>query len=167
MKEDKYQNAVRAPLKSQPQSPARSKSLMRPQPQSPKENLLYDGYKHMGPNEIEHKLAQMHQSSPDEKLLNLYDGYKRLYDVEKERVKASVKKRQIDDDYVNAVKNYRSQTLNGEHQEALKQQILRKTEKARADKEVGFALDANVQAQLAANEGLVQTYPAITFTPDH
>ena len=84
-KEGVLLSAIKTPLKSQPQSPARSKSLMRPGPQSPKQSLVYDGYKHTSQNEIEHKLARMQHSSPDEKLLHLYDGYKRLYDTEKAR----------------------------------------------------------------------------------
>ena len=58
-KDDKNPSGNKALSKTQPQGPGRSKSLMRPSPQSPKEKLLYDGYKHVGPSEVEHKLTQI------------------------------------------------------------------------------------------------------------
>ena len=59
--------------------------------------------------------------SPSERLNNLYGGYKRLYEVEKARSKALVEKRIADDAQKEAVKHYRSQTLNAENTKALRE----------------------------------------------
>ena len=72
-----------------------------------------------------------------------------------------------DADYANAVKHYRSQTLNAENRSVLKAQMLMKGQRAKALREVELAHDAKVSAQLTANEGLVMPHPAITFTPEH
>lgn len=72
-----------------------------------------------------------------------------------------------DDAHASAVKHYRSQTLNAETKHMLQKQVMMKAQRERTHIERNLAFDARTQEQLKANEGLVQTYPAITFTPEH
>ena len=106
------------------------------------------------------------EQSPDERLVNLYHGYKRLYDVEKARTRAIEKKRIVDEATKEAVKHYRSQTLNAENTKALQKQVLLRAGREREARAVSLAQDAQMRQELAANAGLVQVHPAITFTPE-
>lgn len=103
----------------------------------------------------------------DEKTKCLYEGYQKLYDIERKRIEASNKKVKADEYYQSTVQNYRSKTLTSENRKALRQQMSEKCEKNKAGVTADHAIDAQMLAKLQANDGLVQTHPAITFVPEY